>query len=464
MRTITINDQILPFRGAASVRFGSGEDSTVVQFEAFLAESGGLFFLHKDDKVYRLYHRMADPVPAPVKVYETVSGSNFKGYLEFTVDSKNPVFRWGRQAEPAPPEAGPCAGSYDSLQISDGKGGDFVSFYNVTLVSLGPDRFASATLPASKLPREKVERSGFPLDGYSLAFLGFGGYLFYLATRGESGALTTIWWFCGLLGLFKGHSARHSWGYLAAHLLGATFFIHFLTYGLDFEFALRHSQEMAVRQEVIKLGAILSGLLCLRVAKKKFYSLVADSALQAGVFCFWFWVIAVFIYSAVDEYNHYPYFAEYAGSLPWSLLWPCAWLLAWQHIAQDYSRVPMGFRSFAALLHRLTQALRGSLEDIRDSRASLERWADDLEDSLRLTEDPRLRPWSAYGVYFKQTQAMLGQMEHLECPVLQEDRVRLGLDLECLASDLEEFARMLGGEEIEVLSPRLSPYLRSLEA
>src|SRR5690606_5845623 len=98
------------------------------------------------------------------------------------------------------------------------------------------------------------------------------------------------------------------------------YFIHFLTYGIDFEFALRVAPELAVREEFIKIFAILSGLVILRATKKKLYSLVTDSAINAGTVSFWTWVVAIGIYSIFDEYNHYSWFVEYAGSLPWSLL------------------------------------------------------------------------------------------------------------------------------------------------
>ncbi len=451
-------------KGEAKVTFGTGEDASTVSFEALEREDGKLVYLHKDDKVYRLYGPASPPDQSPGAVEETATPSSLKPFGE--IAGNKPSFIWGKLTKPAD-EPGHFHQTEHGFFIRDEAGTR--AFYNVTVAQDGPKAWVSPNLKAIDMPRKSLEvvQSSFAMDAASALFFAVGVFLLLSALGATNSApLTLFWWFAGMLGLFRASKPRQSWGYLAAHLLGATYFIHFLTYGIDFEFALRTAPELALREEFIKILAILGGLVILRAAKKKLYSLVTDSAINAGTVSFWLWVVAIGVYSLIDEYNHYAWFVEYAGSLPWSLLWPLIWVICWMSTAEDYAKVPLTFRGFSVLLQRLIDGLSGPWPEVAERTEMLQRYADDLEDSLRLSDDPRLRPFMNFGDQFlkvRDTLTQLSLLDKSELPPQVQDQVQQDLDV--LVDDLKFFQQQTNThhKSAQLFTLRLSPYLRCLE-
>lgn len=451
-------------KGEAKVTFGTGENASTVSFEALEGEGGKQLYLHKDDKVYRLYGPASPPDQLPGKVEETIEPSNLQSFGDIT--GIKPTFVWAKLKTPAS-EPGHFYQTEHGFFIRDNAGTR--AFYNVTLAVDGPLVWVSPGLKAIDAPRKSLDviQSSFAMDAISALFFALGIFLLLSALGAtDSAPLTMFWWFAGMLGLFRASKPRQSWGYLAAHLLGATYFIHFMTYGIDFEFALRTAPEVALREEFIKILAILCGLVVLRGVKKKLYCLVTDSAINAGTVSFWFWVVAIGVYSMMDEYNHYAWFIEYAGSLPWSLLWPVIWVVCWMSTADDYAKVPLTFRGFSVLLQRLIDGLSGPWPEVAERTEMLQRFADDLEDSLRLSDDPRLRPFMNFGDQFLKVRDTLKQLALLEeselRPVVRE---QVQQDLQVLVDDLKFFQQQTNThhKSAQLLSLRVSPYLRCLE-
>jgi hypothetical protein len=432
--------------GKVSFTLGTGEGASGLTFLVYRDPAQRLVYLHKDGQVYRLYTLAQPPDQRMHSVDESETASHFKGHAE--MQGKAPEVRWGRFQKACQLE-GPFFGSKDAFQLAES--GRQLSFSATTLVEDRPGKWYSPNFSAAELPQcELPLRPNSPLDWLSLVFFVLAGILLWAAWHQDQAAMSLFWWYCGILAL--GRAGRNP-GRLAADLLGAGFGFHFMSYALDI-YLLKGRLEF----EVLKFCALILVLLALRWSDRRLYSCLYLSGIQAGLASWAIWTVGLGIWCSFDEYNYFPWFAEYAGSLPWCLAWPLVWFYYFKKVSQDFSLAPLHYRGFCQLLHRLTKGLKQPPKAVVSAQAELLACCDDLEDSLRLSGDPKLRLISGYAEELLRLQKMLHQLIYLQQPG------KIEADLQTLVEDLENLRQVVDQGQGPLKSLRLSPYLRTREA
>ena len=246
-------------------------------------------------------------------------------------------------------------------------------------------------------------------------------------------------------------------------LIGAAFLIHFSTHGLDVYLSQDWEEMRGIAFESTRAALLIAVLLIFRMTWVRGYCVLADGSSFGGGCSWGVFLVGISCFSLSQDFSYFPWFAWYSGSLPWGLIWPIALALGIWVSWEDYKLVPMEAKSMRSSLFKIVEALDDGVEATQSRAEELASLADDLNDALRISNDPVVVSLVQCGPDFLKLKEALQRLMELDLSDLTESEFKLiEQDLKIMRADLKallERFRSLGSSSFSVESLRVSSFL-----
>lgn len=458
-----IDDREYSKHGTVKCRHGSGDSEETWQYTVLCDQENTRYLLGVDKNKWWFYKE------TPLKWSSSLIDET---YEECPVDvMEGPGFSlrdvtmtWVRLKERFDQAQAPFQESPDAM-IVDPKGKARV-FVAVPLVIKDEKNYLSARFPAEKHPRELVPFTR--LSSLAKSSEIFGGsvmiaFLLWGAAGGVKLPLTTFWWLGAICMVLTWFLERGGAFYGLSRLIAGAFFIHFATHGVDVYLGEDWEELRALAFESTRAAALIGCLLVCRFVWLRGYAVLTDGGLLGGGCAWWTFVGGLSLVSMVEEFSYFPWFSWYAGTSPWGYIWPFFLGLGLWHDWDDYKNAPLAKRDMKSSLFKIAEALENGLQAVGPRVEDLALRCDDLEDAVKISNDPAVVGLLKFGPSFIRLRDALHQFKELDLEDLTSAETELlDQDLKITGSDLKEILadfRSWGTPDFSAKSPRVSSFL-----
>lgn len=457
--SIRVDGQRYEYKGTVEASKGSGDDKEDLKFTVYLDPEGRECWLGEDKRRWYLYR---DVTNAEARLKAGYTAEEFDSdklrILGEAFDAAK--FTWVTLHDRQMSEPEPFRGTNQAMRMGEKTKLSIPLFRDQARDSYFGPNFSAADIP----PYALSPGSAAALWAANLMVLVLALVMGVSVWQQSPLAIRIFWWLGPIFAAVRLMSARQGLIGTVCGMLGGIFFLHFCTHGLDYLVTNSWEEAAAPLFESARLALFCLLVLGLRAYSSRLGLALIDGAFYGGGAAWLVYLSGQFIASMVlEDEGYFPWFSYYASLPMWAWVWPVLLFFGVSSKLKDYAKAPVHRDGFRSLLYRTYELTRQGLEVVTEAAERLEKWADDLEDSLSLSTDPAVRAFAPLAPDLLQWKMQAGLLKEIDPAELDDDiRESLESDLEALSQDflglinyLDEFS----AKPAELKSLRYSPLL-----